>query len=71
MIHFSYCIKVLCPFKEKYKAAIELSFPNVRIVVGTHEDHVTPEEFRRRVTRLFCQPTKTMVDLILNKDEDE
>ncbi len=69
-IHFSYCIKALCPFKEKYKAELELAFPNVRIVIGTHEAHVTPEEFRRRVKKLFCQPRKTMVDLILNKDEE-
>ena len=69
-IHFSYCVKALCPFKEKYKAALEQAFPNIRIVIGTHEDHVTPEEFRRRVKKLFCQPRKTMVDLILNKDEE-
>jgi len=69
-IHFSYCVKALCPFKEKYKEAVEQSFPNIRIIIGTHEEHVTPEEFRRRVKKLFCQPRKTMVDIILNKDED-
>ena len=68
VIHFSYCIKALCPFKENYKAAIEQTFPNVRIVIGTHEDHITPEEFRSRVKKLFCQPRKTMVDIILDKD---
>ncbi len=69
-IHFSYCVKSLCPFKEKYKEALEQSFPKIRIVIGTHEEHITPEEFRRRVKKLFCQPRKTMVDIILNKDED-
>lgn len=69
-IHFSYCVKSLCPFKEKYKKALEHSFPDIRIVIGTHEEHVTPEEFRRRVKKLFCQPRKTMVDIILNKDEE-
>ncbi len=68
-IHFSYCVKALCPFKEKYKAALEASFPKVRIVIGTHEEHATPDEFRRRVRKLFCQPRKTMIDIILNKDE--
>jgi predicted metal-binding protein len=68
-IHFSYCVKALCPFKEKYKEAIQQSFPKIRIVIGTHEEHVTPEEFRRRVKKLFRQPRKTMVDIILNKDE--
>jgi predicted metal-binding protein len=68
-IHFSYCVKALCPFKEKYKEALAEAFPKIRIVMGTHEEHITPEEFRRRVKKLFCQPRKTMVDIILNKDE--
>ncbi|MGD0885355.1 MAG: CGGC domain-containing protein [Thermodesulfovibrionales bacterium] len=67
-IHFSYCLKALCPFKETYKEALEQSFPNIRIVIGTHEEHITPQEFRRRVKKLFCQPRKTMIDIILNKD---
>jgi len=69
-IHFSYCIKALCPFKEKYKDALEQSFPSIKVMVGTHEEHVTPEEFRHRVKKIFCQSRKTMVDIILNKDED-
>lgn len=69
-ILFSYCVKALCPFKEKYKTALEQSFPNIGIVIGTHEEHITPEEFRCRVKKLFCQTRKTMVDIILNKDEE-
>lgn len=68
VIHFTYCVKSLCPFREKYKKALEDNFPNIKIIVGTHEEHVTPEEFRGRVKKLFCQPRKTMVDLILKKD---
>jgi predicted metal-binding protein len=67
-IHFSYCVKALCPFKERYKNALEESFPHIKIVLGTHEEHITPEEFRRRVKRLFQQPRKTMVDVVLNRD---
>ena len=67
-IHFSYCMKALCPFKEKYKLALEEAFPDFKIVIGTHQEHVTPEEYRARVKKLFCQPRKTMVDLILDKD---
>jgi len=70
VIHFTYCMKALCPFKEKYKAALEGAFPNIRVVIGTHEEHVTPEEYRKRIQKLFCQPRKTMVDVILNKDEE-
>ena len=68
-IHFTYCMKALCSFKEKYSAALEQAFPNVKIVIGTHEEHMAPEEYRIRVKRLFCQPRKTMVDIILNKAE--
>jgi predicted metal-binding protein len=68
VIHFTYCMKALCPFKEKYKAALEEAFPHIKIVIGTHEEHVTLEEYRERVKKLFCQPRKTMVDMILGKD---
>jgi predicted metal-binding protein len=68
-IHFSYCMKALCPFKVNYKEALEQSFPKIRVVIGTHEEHITPEEIRRRAKKLFCQPRKTMVDIILNKGE--
>jgi predicted metal-binding protein len=71
VIHFSYCVKALCPFKEQYRKALEQAFPAIRIVIGTHEDHVAPEEFRRRIKKVFCRPRKSMVDVILNKDEEE
>jgi predicted metal-binding protein len=68
-IHFSYCIKALCPFKGKYVKALQDAFPSIKIVVGTHQEHVTVEEFRRRVKKLFNQPRKTIIDMVLNKDE--
>lgn len=68
-IHFTYCIKALCPFKEKYKTALEETFPGVKIIIGTHEEHVTPEEYRRKVKKLFSQRCNTMVDVILMKDD--
>ena len=54
---------------QKYKNALEKAFPNIKIVIGTHEEHITPEEYRERVKKLFCQPRKTMVDVILEKDQ--
>ena len=68
-IHFTYCIKSLCPFKEKYKQALEEAFPEIRIIVGTHEEHITPDEFRKRVKKLFCQPRLSMPDVILGRDQ--
>ncbi len=67
-IHFTSCMKTLCPFKEKYTSALEKEFPAIRIVIGTHREHVTPEEYRERVRKLFCQQQKTMVDVIKDRD---
>ena len=67
-IHFSYCIKALCPFKEKYEKTLKDAFPAISVVLGTHREHITTDEFRGRVKKLFCQPKKTMVDVILDKD---
>lgn len=68
-VHFSNCVKALCPFREQYRSAFEQEFPKIRIVIGTHQEHITDEEFRRRVKRLFRQPRKTMVDVILDRDD--
>jgi predicted metal-binding protein len=69
-IHFANCVKALCPFQEQYRRALESSFPDITVVIGTHEEHITAEEFRTRVKRLFNQKKKTMVDMILNKDNE-
>lgn len=66
-IHFTFCVKALCPFREKYRKAIEEAYPAVKVIIGTHQEHVAPEEFRGRVSELFCQPRKTMVDMILGE----
>lgn len=63
-IHFTYCMDVLCPFKNKYKELLEKEFPEIEIIIGTHEAHITNEEFREKVKELFCQPRRSMVDLI-------
>jgi len=70
-IHFTNCIKSLCPFKKQYEQALREAFPGISVVVGTHQEHITPEEFRGRVKKLFCQPRKTMVDMILDRDRDK
>ncbi|PKL52662.1 MAG: CGGC domain-containing protein [Nitrospira bacterium HGW-Nitrospira-1] len=69
-IHFTYCMKALCPFKEKYKTEVEKEFPNVKVVIGTHQEHITPEEYREKVKKLFNQQRKTMIDVILDKNVD-
>lgn len=66
-IHFANCVKALCPFKERYAKDLEAQFPGIAVVIGSHEEHITPEEFRARVKDAFCQPQRTMVDIILGK----
>ena len=66
-VHLSYCMKALCPFKEKYKSSLEEKFPNIKFVVGTHEEHITTDEFKKKIKDVFNQPRKTMVDIILNR----
>ena len=69
VIHLAFCVKALCPFTEKYVKALAEAFPNVRVLVGTHEEKETPEEYRSRIKRLFGQRKKTMVDVILQRDD--
>lgn len=66
-IHFSYCLDALCPYKTKYRALINQHFPDVEVVFGTHNAHITHEQFRESVKELFCQPRRTMVDVIKGK----
>ena len=67
-IHLSFCMKALCPFTEKYVRALAEAFPNVRVVVGTHEEKESPEEYRKRIKALFNQERKSMVDVILQRE---
>lgn len=68
-LHLSYCLKALCPFTVKYVESLQNNFPDLKVVVGTHQEHISADEFRDRVRGLFNQPRKNMVDLILNKDK--
>lgn len=68
VIHMSFCMKALCPFTEKYRSALNKAFPGVRVVLGSHEEHQTPEEYRQRIKKLFNQDRKNMVDVILKRD---
>ena len=69
VIHLSFCMKALCPFTEKYVRALSEAFPDIRVVVGTHQENETPEEYRKRIKKLFNQSKKTMVDVILQRDD--
>ncbi len=67
-IHLSYCLVALCPFKSKYIEALKNTYPEINIVTGTHDEHISHEEFQNKVRNLFCQPLKSMTDIILGRD---
>lgn len=67
-IHFTYCLTALCPFKEKYRKALEEKFPDIKVLMGTHKSALTHEAFREKIKKLFNQDRKTMVDVILKRD---
>jgi len=66
-LHLSYCMTAVCPFVHKYVEVIKENFPNLEIVLGTHQANSTKEEFRRGVNELLCQTladTQTMAEMI-------
>ncbi|MFC1735365.1 CGGC domain-containing protein [Candidatus Hydrogenedentota bacterium] len=67
-IHIPNCMMFLCPFVNKYKSLIEATYPDVTVVMGTHEiigdAEKTKEMFRGAAKDLLCQPRKTMTDIV-------
>lgn len=69
VLHFSYCMTVLCPFLKKYEKEIRKAYPDLNIVHGTHQPGDT-EKFRKSVKEMLC-PTvaipQDMNDVITRK----
>ena len=65
-LHLSFCMVTLCPFIKPYTTLIKREFPDINIVMGTHQ----PSErghFNLGVKELLCQTLaapQTMNDLI-------
>ncbi|MFZ5945813.1 MAG: CGGC domain-containing protein [Bacillota bacterium] len=68
-IHFTYCMEALCPFRKNYEQLLKEKFPNIEIIIGTHQAHVTHDEFRKEVKSVLCQAQETMVDIIKGRNE--
>jgi predicted metal-binding protein len=65
-LHLSFCMVALCPFIKTYAALIKREFPDINIVMGTHQP-VDRDRFKRGVKELLCQTLarpQTMNDLI-------
>lgn len=65
-IHFTYCMMALCPFRKKYAEIIKKHYPEINLVEGTHEAHITYKEFQDKVRCAFAE-NKSMSDIILKK----
>jgi len=65
-LHLSFCMVTLCPFVKKYSELIKGAFPDIKIVMGTHQP-ADRNRFLRGVKELLCQtlsPPQTMSDMI-------
>lgn len=65
-LHLSFCMVALCPFIQKYSQLIKEVFPDINIIMGTHQPP-DRSQFLRGVKELLCQtlsPPQTMNDLI-------
>ena len=70
-IHLSSCMMAVCPFRNKYISILQQTFPDVKIVQGTHWDEEGPEvggkwlqsEFRPMLSHV----PETLADLTLRE----
>ena len=65
-IHFANCMAALCPFIKKYTEAIKKKYPEINLIEGTHEAHISHGEFRERVACAF-ETGRDMADIILGR----
>ncbi len=52
-LHFSFCMTVLCPFLAKYRKVINVEYPSLQIVEGTHKP-MERSRFLEGVKELLC-----------------
>ena len=65
-LHLSFCLTAVCPFVQKYVGIIKKAYPDLEIVMGTHQP-VDKTHFQKGLKELLCQtlsPPQTMNDMI-------
>lgn len=65
-VHFSNCMTAFCPFLKTYSRTIKQKYPDIELINGTHEMHISNEEFRDKVS-CALKENKKMPDVILGK----
>jgi predicted metal-binding protein len=65
-LHLSFCLTAVCPFVKKYTEVIKGAYPDLEIVLGTHQP-MDKAHFQQGLKELLCQtlsPPQTMNDMI-------
>lgn len=67
-LHFANCIVALCPFLKRYTDAIAAAYPDLHLVHGSHEAHISDDSFREKVACAFTTG-RNMADVIRDRLE--
>lgn len=67
-LHFAYCITALCPFIKVFEKIIKDSYPQLKIVAGTHPKHDN-KVFQAKICELLCSPRNNIPGLIKSRAE--
>jgi predicted metal-binding protein len=68
-LHLTSCLIQVCPFKERFVAAIRRDHPDLEVIEGTHPFH-DAEAFKRGIRELSAQravPPQKMNDLVFRR----
>jgi len=65
-LHFSNCMAAFCPFLKKYVNVISKRYPDVTLIAGTHERHISDADFCEKLHCAF-EAGKKMPDVILGE----
>lgn len=65
-LHFAYCITALCPFMKVFEKVIRESYPQLKIVHGTHPKHDN-KLFQEKISELLCSPRNNIPELIKSR----
>ena len=54
-IHLTYCMKIFCPYVNKYQKILKETYPGIDILLGTHESHYPIRKITKSVSELLKQ----------------
>jgi len=65
-IHFANCLLAFCPFVNLYAETIKKKYSEIELIKGTHESHISDEDFRDKMVCAF-ETKRNMPDIILGR----